>query len=238
MNNDKDETFIAHLEALRGVLIKCLTALALGLVPMFFAAPYLLDFLINLISGDTHLELNFFSPMEVFVLELKIALLADVLICFPYMTKKVWEFVVPALYERERKFIKSIVLSSSALFTIGVTAALVFILPMVIRFGLSFGGEAIRPVLGIGSVISLSLRLSFIFGIMFQFPLVTCALMRAGLVSYQTLAQRRRYIFIGILILSGVLTPPDIVSQIMLGFPTYGLFELGLWFGKRHKNVW
>lgn len=236
MDKQKDETIVSHLEALRVVLIKCLLALAIGIVPMFFAAPFVMNALINVIAADTKLELNFFSPMEVFILELKLALVLDILVCFPYMAKKVWDFVLPALYEHERKFIKSIVLSSSILFIVGVIFCLFFILPLVIRFGLSFTTDSIKPVLGIGNIISLALWLAVIFGGMFQFPLVTYALLKAHIMSYETLAKKRAYVFIGILIVSGVVTPPDVVSQIMLTLPTYGLFEVGLILGKEKKR--
>ena len=81
----KKETLIEHLEALRAVLIKCLTALALGLVPMFLIAPYVMDALIAVMMGDNEIKLNFFSPLEVFVLQIKTALVLDVLFCFPYL---------------------------------------------------------------------------------------------------------------------------------------------------------
>ena len=155
---------------------------------------------------------------------------------FWYVAKQVWNFVLPALYEYERNFVKSIVLISSLLFIIGVLFCLFFILPSVIRFGLSFVTDSIRPVLGINNIISLALWLSFIFGVMFQFPLITYALIRSDIVSYETIKSARSYIFVGVLILSGLLTPPDVISQLMLTLPTYGLFEIGLILGKKTKK--
>lgn len=237
MAEAKEETLLDHLEALRTVLIKSLSALAIGLVPIFFVAPYVMDLLIKVMMGNNAVQLNFFSPMEVFILQIKMALLLDVLVCFPYIIRQVWSFILPALYDNERKFIKSIVLSSSALFIIGVLFCLFFILPLVIRFGLSFVTDNIQAVFGIGNIVSLALWLSFVFGVMFQFPLVTYALIRSEMVSYEAIKSKRSYIFVGILILSALLTPPDIVSQLLLTIPTYGLFEIGLFFGhKPHKN--
>lgn len=234
---EKQETLIEHLEALRTMLIKCLSALALGILPMFFIAPYVMDMLISVMLGNNELKLNFFSPMEVFILQIKTALVLDVLICFPYMAKQVWNFVLPALYENERSFIKSIILSSSLLFVIGVLFCLFFILPLVIRFGLSFVDDKIQAMFGIGNVVSMALWLSLVFGVMFQFPLITYGLIRSGIASYETIKSKRTYVFVGILILSGLLTPPDIVSQLMLTIPTYSLFEIGLFFGKKQKTT-
>lgn len=235
MADKKEETLVEHLEALRTMLIRCLLALAIGLLPIFFVTPYVMDLLIKVMMAENEVTLNFFSPMEVFILQLKTALVLDILVCFPYMAREIWRFVAPALYQNEQNFIKSIVLTSSALFIIGVLFCLFFILPLVIRFGLSFVTDSIQPVFGIGNIVSLALWLSLVFGVMFQFPLITYALIRSDLVSYEAMKSKRTYVFVGILILSGLLTPPDIISQLMLTIPTYGLFEIGLFFGKRKK---
>ncbi len=229
----QDDSLLSHLEALRTLLIKCLSALAIGVVPLFFAAPYCLDLLIHFIIGQNEVTLNYFSPMEVFILQIKIALVLDLLVCFPYIARQVWLFLLPALYEHERKFIKSIVLTSSCLFICGVLFCLFFILPLLVNFGLSFSSAEIKAVWGISNIMSLALWLSVVFGLMFQFPLITYSLLHADIVAYDTLKSKRPYIFVGILIVSGILTPPDIVSQLMLTVPTYLLFEAGLFFGRR-----
>lgn len=232
----QDDSLLSHLEALRTLLIKCLSALAIGVVPLFFAAPYGLDLLIHFIIGKNEVTLNYFSPMEVFILQIKIALVLDLLACFPYIARQVWLFLLPALYEHERKFIMSIVLTSSSLFICGVLFCLFFILPLLVNFGLSFSTAEIKAVWGISNIMSLALWLSVVFGLMFQFPLITYSLLRANIVAYDTLKSKRPYIFVGILIISGILTPPDIVSQLMLTVPTYLLFEAGLFFGKNSKT--
>ena len=236
MAHKKELTFIEHLEALRTVLIRSLLALAFGIIPLFFIAPYVINILINIIMHNDAVQLNFFSPLEVFILQIKTALVLDILVCFPYIAKQIWNFILPALYDNERRFIKSIVLISSGLFIIGVLFCLFFIMPLVIRFGMSFVTDNIQAMFGINNVISLALWLSLIFGIMFQFPLITYALLRCNITTYKALKSKRPYIFIGILILSAILTPPDIVSQLMLTVPTYGLFEIGLLLGKKQKS--
>lgn len=232
MSDDKEENFIHHLQDLRAVLIKCLWALAVGLVPMFLLAPLVLDELIKIVVSHHDISLNYFSPMEVFLLQIKMAIVLDLLVCFPYMAKQVWNFVLPALYEKEKKFIKSIVFTSSFLFCAGVIFCVFMILPLIINFGLSFSQEKITPVFGITNVISLALKLSVVFGLMFQFPLITYSLIKAGIVSYEDVKQKRPYVFVIILIMGALLTPPDIISQLMLAIPTYLLFELGLYFSK------
>lgn len=231
---DKDESLVSHLEALRSTLIKCLTALGIGIVPMFLVAPYCMDLLIKIMITDNNIALNYFSPMEVFILQIKMAVVLDLLLCFPYIARKIWEFLLPGLLENERCFIRSIVLSSGFLFITGVLFCLFFILPLVINFGISFATADIKAVFGVSNIISLALWLSVVFGIMFQFPLITFSLIRSGIVSYESMKDKRPYIFVGILIIAAFLTPPDVVSQTMLAVPTYLLFEIGLYFS--HKN--
>lgn len=230
---EQEETLVQHLEALRAMLIKCLVALAVGLVPMFLAAPYCMNGLIKTVIGNNDVVLNYFSPMEVFILQIKIAVVLDLLVCFPFIAGQIWKFLLPALYDNERKFIKSVVFTSSGLFVVGVLFCIFFILPLIVNFGISFATANIKAVFGVSNIVGLALTLSVIFGLMFQFPLITYSLIRSGMVSYDDIKKKRPYVFVGILILSGILTPPDIVSQLMLTVPTYLLFEAGLFAAKK-----
>lgn len=233
---DKDESIISHIEALRTMLLNILKALGIVLIPMLFAAPKCLEIFIKLIIKDNNIALNYFSPAEVFIIQIKTALILDIIICFPYIAKQVWNFCVPALYEHEKKFIKSIVFTSSLLFILGSLFCLFVILPLIINFGMSFSTPNIKAVLGISNVVNLSLWMILAFGIMFQLPLITHALIKSEIVSYDTVKNCRPYVIVIILILAGILTPPDVVSQIMLFTPTYLLFELGLLYSKGKKN--
>ncbi len=228
MPEDQDESLILHLTALRSTLIKCFVALGIGLIPMFFVAPFCMNWLTKIMIGNNDVSLNFFSPAEVFILQIKIAVVLDLLICFPYIARQIWNFILPALYDNEKKFIKSIVLTSSTLFITGVLFCIYFILPLLINFGISFSTDDIKAVFGISNIISLALWLSVVFGLMFQFPLITYSLIRSGITSYEAVKSKRPYILVGILIIAALLTPPDVISQLMLATPTYLLFEIGL----------
>ena len=236
MTEDKDESIITHIEALREMLLKCLKAVAIVLLPMLLVAPKCLDLFIKMILKDNNIALNYFSPAEVFIIQIKFALVLDIIVCFPYLAKQVWNFCVPALYEHEKKFIKSIVLTSSLLFILGALFCLFVILPLIINFGMSFSNENVQAVLGISNVVTLALWLILAFGIMFQMPLIVRALINSDIVSIDTIKNSRPYVIVGLLIIAGILTPPDIVSQIMLFAPTYLLFELGLLFSRKKKD--
>lgn len=236
MENNDNESLISHLEALRETLLKCFISLGVILPFTFFLAPKVLDYLIKIIIGTNKITLNYFSPTEVFILQIKLALVIDLVICFPYIAKKIWDFILPALYDNERKFIKSIVFLSSGLFICGVLFCLFFILPLLVNFGMSFSTGQIQAVFGISNVINLSLWLAVVFGLMFQMPLITYSLIKSGIIDYATIADKRPYVVVILLILAAVLTPPDVVSQVMLFVPTYALFELGLLFSKGKKE--
>ena len=214
MPEDQDESLILHLTALRSTLIKCF--------------PFCMNWLTKIMIGNNDVSLNFFSPAEVFILQIKIAVVLDLLICFPYIARQIWNFILPALYDNEKKFIKSIVLTSSTLFITGVLFCIYFILPLLINFGISFSTDDIKAVFGISNIISLALWLSVVFGLMFQFPLITYSLIRSGITSYEAVKSKRPYILVGILIIAALLTPPDVISQLMLATPTYLLFEISL----------
>lgn len=214
------------------MLLKCLRIIGIVIIPMLFAAPKCLDLFIKLIIKDNNIALNYFSPAEVFLIQIKIALILDIIVCFPYIAKQVWAFCVPALYEHEKKFIKSIVLTSSTLFILGSLFCLFVILPLIINFGISFATTNIQAVLGISNVVNLSFWLILAFGIMFQLPLITYSLIKSDIVSYDTIKNVRPYLIVILLIIAGILTPPDVISQVLLFAPTYLLFELGLLFAK------
>lgn len=238
MDTDKDESIISHIEAFRTMLLNCLRAIGIVLIPLLFIAPKGLDIFISLILRGNNIALNYFSPAEVFVIQIKFAFVLDLIICFPYIAKQVWNFCVPALYEHERKFIKSVVFVSSILFILGSLFCLFVILPLIINFGMSFSTSNIQAVLGISNVVNLSLWMILAFGLMFQLPLITHALIKSEIVSYETIKKGRPYVIVVLLIIAGILTPPDILSQIMLFTPTYLLFELGLLFSKwRNKDT-
>ena len=234
--NDKDESIIYHIQALRTTLINSLISVAIFLIPAFFIAPKCLNVFVKYIIKDNNIKLNFFTPIEVFVLQIKIALLIAFIIAFPYIAFQFWKFFKPALYENEKKFIKSTVFLSSFLFIAGALFCIFIILPFIISFGISFNSSNIQAVFNITNIINLGLWMSAAFGLMFQFPLIVYALIKSDIISYATIASKRPYVVVILLILAAILTPPDVVSQLLLFFPTYMLFELGLLFSKKYNT--
>ena len=230
---EDDGNLISHLEALRETLLKCIISVCVLLPFTFCFALKALNRIIETILKGSNVTLNFFSPMEIFLLQIKTAFVLAVIISFPYIAKKLWDFILPALYENEKRFIKNTVIVSTLLFILGALFCITVILPMVIQFGLSFAANNITPVFGISNIINMTFIMSLAFGLMFQTPLITIALIKSNVITYESVSDKRPYVIVLILILAAIFTPPDIVSQLMLAIPTYLLFELGLLFARK-----
>ena len=228
MDNDKDKSLVAHLEELRSTLIKCVISIGVIFPFAFYISPKALNRFVKILIGKNNITLNFFSPMEVFLVQIKLALLISALVAFPYIIKKISDYVTPALYEKERKAISKFVFVSAILFLFGCLFCLFVILPLIISFGMSFSGGNINAMFGVANIINLALGLVVVFGLMFQIPLVVNFLIGCDIVSYQKIACFRPYVTVILLIFCAILTPPDIISQLLLFIPTYMLFELGL----------
>ena len=222
--SNNEESLISHIQELRKTLLKCIIAMLIVVLPVFMIVPDFLDFFISSILKDTEVVLNYFSPAEVLVVQIKTAFVLGFIICFPYILKQLWNFILPALYDDERKIIKSAIFYSSILFVLGLLFCFYFIIPFVIKFGISFATGNINAVFGITNVLNLSLWLMLAFGIMFQLPLLVYFLIKSGVVTVENVSDKRPYVIVAILIIAAILTPPDVVIQLMLFTPTYLFF--------------
>jgi len=232
MQELEEEKFIYHLAELRKTLLSIIFCLIILFPLGYYLAPYCIDFLIKWSFSQELSRLNFFSPMEVFIVNLKIGFVISFVVGFPYIMYTIWKFLLPALYEKERNFLKIAVFVSSFLFICGVAICIAFALPLLIKFSMSFATEQIQPILGINNFVGLSFWLMLAFGLMFQFPIAIYFLVKFSIVSIETLTNKRPYIIVIILFVSAIFTPPDVVSQLMLATPTYILFELGGFFAR------
>lgn len=181
-------------------------------------------------------KLHYFSPMEAFIIQLKTALVLSVIFAFPYIIYRIKKFILPALYEHERKFLFRIIFLSSSLFIIGALFCVFMILPLIMNFSAGFMTENLEATLGLNNFISLASGLILAFGAMFQFPLFVVVLVKFNIIEAKTIEHLRPYIIVFILILAAIFTPPDIVSQLMLFIPTWLLFEAGLIASKLIEN--
>ncbi len=233
---DEQEKLTYHLSELRKTILSIIVCLIVLFPLGYFFAPYCIDLLIKRSFSNQALTLNFFTPMEVFLVNLKIGFVIAFIAGFPYITYKIWQFLLPALYDKEKKFLKTAVFVSGFLFVSGAAICVGFVLPLIIKFSMSFATEQIKPILGISNFVTLSGWLILAFGMMFQFPIAIYFLVKFSIVSIETLKNKRPYIIIIMLFIAALVTPPDVVSQLLLFVPTYLLFELGLLFASLSKK--
>jgi len=237
MADFEQEKLTYHLAELRKTILSIIICLVVLFPLGYFLTPYSIDWLINRSFFNQNFTLNFFSPMEVFLVNLKIGFVIAFIIGFPFIIYKIWQFLLPALYDKEKKFIKTAVFCSTFLFILGAAICIAFVLPLIIKFSMSFATDKIQPILGISNFLGLSGWLMLAFGLMFQFPIAIYFLVKFDIVSIETLKNKRPYLIIVLLFTAALLTPPDVVSQLLLFVPTYLLFELGLLFaGFSKKN--
>ena len=223
---------IAHLEALRTALLKILLVTALLYPAGYCVSPYVIRWLTKWCFPEGG-RLHYFTPMEVFWVRLKLALVLSLIVAFPWNLRQVWNFVLPALYPGERRALGWWLVFSTLLFLGGGAFCVGLSLPLLMKFSQGFATPELTPMLGLSSFLELSGWLTLAFGLMFQAPIVVLLAVRFGVITADSLARKRPYVITVILILAALLTPPDIVSQVMLAAPTWLLFELGLLLARR-----
>ena len=167
-----------------------------------------------------------------FMAPFKLNLFVAFMLAMPYIIYQVWSFVKPALYAKERYLAIPLLLGSIVLFYLGIAFAYFITLPAILKFFIHVSPESVAPMTDINSYLGFCLKLFLVFGFTFEIPIITLVLILIGVVSTQSLAEKRRFIMVGCFFISMFITPPDALSMIMLAIPMWLLFELGLLFGK------
>jgi len=241
---EKHMAFLEHLEELRWTLVWIAVATALGTGVAWFFSSDMLAFLstdLNKILetalgvGQTF-DLHVFEVGEAFTTRLKVALLMGLLIALPFNIFKVWQFVSPGLFKREKRMAGPLVLLSIVLFYCGVLFAYLIMVKLTVAFLFRLKPPEVVATIRIGSYVSFVTKFCVTFGLVFQLPLVQAVLSWTGLVSTETLRRGWRFALVGVLVLSALLTPPDIISQVLLTVPVLGLYWVGILLAKAFER--
>ncbi len=210
-----------HLEELRTTLIHSAAAALIAAVLCWFVSGRLLDLMIIPIQDY---GVYFTAPNEAFMTRLKLAGVMGLFVVAPFIFFKFYMFVLPGLHRREARVVTPLLVATVILFYTGVAFSYLVVIPQIIPFFMSFGTEVLSPLIGVGQYFSLVFRLCLAFGLVFQLPLLVLFLSFIGILNPRTLLRAWRLAVVVIFALSAVLTPPDVISQIMMAGPVLVLY--------------
>jgi sec-independent protein translocase protein TatC len=234
-SNDREQPLIEHLVELRSRLLRSLLAvLAVFLALAPFSRPLysaiaspLID---RLPANASMIATEVASP---FLVPFKLTIYIAVFVAMPYILYQAWAFVAPALYKNEKRVAYPLLLSSIVLFYAGIAFAFFLVFPLLFRFFTSVAPAGVTVMTDISHYLDFILKMFFAFGLAFEIPIATILMVSAGIVSVESLAGKRPYIIVAAFVVGMLLTPPDVMSQVMLAVPILALFELGLFFSRR-----
>ena len=236
--NENKQPLLAHLVELRSRLIKTMIMITLLFFIFYLFADNIYNFLVqpyaNAVEGEEGRRLIFTALHETFFTYIKVALFAALFISLPFLLIQLWIFVAPGLYKNEKNVVVPYLLATPILFILGSALVYYLIMPLAIKFFLSFesiGGNGALPIqleAKVNEYLSLIMRLILAFGLCFQLPVALTLMARGGLVSSEGLKKNRKYVIVGIFAIAAILTPPDPISQIGLGIPILLLYELSI----------
>ncbi len=224
------ETFLSHLFELRTRLMRAIIAVVVVLVCLFpwakeiyalLAAPLLR----SLPPGASMIATDVTGT---FLVPLKVTLMAAFVIALPYVMWQAWAFVAPGLYQHEKKLVVPLIVTSMLFFLLGMAFAYFLVFPWVFKFFVAYAPEGVQMMTDIDKYLSFVLWMFLAFGVTFETPVVLVVLHRLGMVTIAKLKEIRRYVIVGAFVIAAVVTPPDVVSQLMLAIPMCLLYELGI----------
>ncbi|MEY4160444.1 MAG: Sec-independent protein translocase protein TatC [Pseudomonadota bacterium] len=240
---DIDETqapLMEHLVELRSRLMRCIAALLGCFIICAYFAQDILGFLVHPLFAAGQNTLVYTKLYGQFFVEMKVALFAAFFVSFPVIANQLWAFVAPGLYAKEKRAFLPFLLATPVLFTCGGALAYYVVMPTAFRWFLGFqttvGGLKVEALPNSEDYLGLVMQFILAFGFCFLLPVLLLLLNRAGIVTRSQMVSARRYVIVGITIIAALITPPDVVSQLMLAVPMYLLFEGSLaimWFGER-----
>ena len=235
----KESSFVDHLTELRSRLIKSIIFIFIFFVISYTFAENIYNFLVqpyaNAVEGDEiNRRLIFTALHETFITYLKVAFFAAIFIGSPVLLTQIWKFIAPGLYKNEKKALLPYLIATPTLFLLGGMLVYYLVMPLAIKFFLSFetmaqvGTLPIQLEAKVNEYLSLIMKLIFAFGLSFQLPVLLSLLARVGFVDSEYLKKRRKYVIIIIFAIAAILTPPDPITQIGLGIPLLILYELSI----------
>lgn len=230
MSDSPEESFLTHLIELRDRLIRAMLSILVVFVCLFPWSKELYALLAQplLASLPKGGQMIATDVVGVFLVPMKVTLMAAFLVALPVVLYQVWAFVAPGLYAHEKKLILPLVVASVLLFVAGMSFAYFLVFPVVFGFMASVAPEGVAWMTDIDKYLSFVMTTFVAFGVTFEVPVIVIVLVRIGVVTVQKLREIRPYVIVGAFVIGAVFTPPDVLSQVMLAVPLWLLYELGI----------
>jgi len=241
--DEKKLPLTAHLQELRKRLILSFIGVGAGFAICYAFSEPIFDILAAplLKAMPKGGSLIFTSVAEAFFTYMKVAFIAGLILASPFVLYQIWAFVAPGLYRHEKKYVVPFVLAGSFFFAVGIFFGYSVAIPIGFKFLLGYATDFIKPMPSMKEYLSFSIKFLLAFGIVFEFPVVLVLLTRIGVVDSKMLAKQRKYAILLIFTFAAILTPPDVVSQVILALPLIGLYELSIVlskiFGRKSPSV-
>lgn len=231
------QPLMAHLLDLRTRLLWSLGALVVGFCICYYFAPQIYEFLVRPLAeagGHEQRRLIYTGLTEAFLTYIKLAFWAGMMLVFPVIATQIWLFVAPGLYQNEKRAFLPFLVATPVMFTLGAALAYYFVFPLAWHFFLSFeqaGGSGSLPIqleARVSEYLSLAMTIIFAFGITFQVPILLVLLVRVGILTTHQLIEFRRFAIVINFVVAAVITPPDVISQLLLAVPLCLLYEVSI----------
>lgn len=227
---EREESFLAHLTELRTRLLRAVLAIVVGFVALLpFAqmlyAQFARPLLEKLPSGGQIIAIDVASP---FFAPVKLAFVLGLLLAMPVVLYQLWAFVAPGLYQHERRLAVPLLVSALGLFYAGCAFAWFLVLPLVFGFLTAITPEGVQMMTDISRYLDFVLVVFLAFGFSFELPVAVVILVALGWVEVAQLREARPYVIVGVFIVAAFITPPDVISQVMLAVPMVLLYECGI----------
>ncbi len=231
--NEKEMSFLDHLEELRWRIIYILIGVVVGALASWIFIDILMDDVLLRPARIYHMQLQNLRPFGQVFLYMQVAIFAGIVISIPNVFYQIWKFVAPGLYPRERKYAARIVIFTSLCFLAGVSFAYFAILPAALKFFVGFGSDAIENVIAIDYYFEFILTLMLGAGAIFELPMLSFFLSRLGILTPGVMRRYWRHAMIASAIAAALLSPgPDPISMLMMAIPLVFLYELSIWISK------
>ncbi|MBW2037111.1 MAG: twin-arginine translocase subunit TatC [Deltaproteobacteria bacterium] len=243
MPEEEKLPFTAHLEELRKRLIICFSAIGVGFVVCYVFSKKLFELLmLPLLKAMPPEEKLIYTGLpEAFFTYLKVAFFAGILLAIPVIMYQLWMFIAPGLYDKEKRLALPVVFLSSLFFVGGALFGYFVVFPFGFKFFMGFSSEYIRPLPSMKEYLSFSVKLLFAFGVVFELPLFVTFLAKLGIVNVSFLRAKRKYAILLFFVFAAILTPPDVITQVMMAGPLILLYEISIFgakiFGKKEPQV-